>query len=542
MTEAQEKMQQIASTFGDSDIKIFVGRDKVFPDKPVSEAKVQQLEDALKSPEKEMSSIRVTESNKTIYRSHEGAVTTDTKNVAEQFQAPKASYFDLLQAQTEKVPGYFDNKFTPEFVNQKLNTPDPIVPSNPEAFGKSIDRWVMTEAVDRGMSKDEALKLVAEQSPYVAQLSKDQARFPKAFQSYVAPEGGALSREYDAALATHTKTAEAKESIPEPQLETKSPELATPQLSTLPELDLSALSNGKFSQPLQTKDEQIRAVIEPKLVEQMSKAPTSTKPGGAIVHVNQSKAVIPIEPTQQQLNEQMPAIVTPPTVSEQPSLEQALAAANARIDSMQKQLDLTTASVQNLSAQVQDRSLKGWAQNTVQKMSNTAQTFAVQAKTNVVAWVNKGIDQIQQKAQHFKDVAQKAVGDVKFAAQKGVSDVKLAAHVKTIQVKESVRGKVNDILSPVDSAALTKAADQMINKWGNAGRFEGNTFDFQRSGAGEISIHTKDGTPVFAKGTLTNQADAKTIAHLSQIPRRVELAKNLTPTPQTTVKQQALAR
>jgi hypothetical protein len=380
MPEPQERMQQIASAFGASDIKIFIGRDKVFPDKPVSEAKVQQLEDALRSPEKEMSSIRITESNKTIYRSHEGAVTADVKGVAEQFQP------------------------TPE--------PQPV------------------------------------------------------------------------------------------------------------------------TQPTQTKDEQIRAAVEPKLVEQMSEASKGVEPGGAIVHINQSKAVIPIEPTPPQLNEQMPAMVTPSTVSEQPSLEQSLAAANTRIDSLQKQLDSTTASVQNLSAQIKDRSLKGWAQNTVQKIDNTIQTFAVQAKANVVQWVNTGLDRIQQKAEQLKDVAQKAVGDVKMAAQ-----------VKTIEVKQSVREKVNDFLSPVDSAALTKAADRMINQWGHAGRFEGNTFDFQRSSAGEISIHTKNGIPVFEKGTLTNQADAKTVAHLAQIPRRVELVQNRAPAPEkTAAKQQAFAR
>lgn len=380
MPEPQERLKQIASAFGASDIKIFIGRDKVFPDKPVSEAKVQQLEDALRSPEKEMSSIRVTETNKTIYRSHEGAVTSDVKGVSEQFQP------------------------TPE--------PQPV------------------------------------------------------------------------------------------------------------------------AQSAQTKDEQIRTAIEPKLDEQMSKVSESVEPAGAIVHVNQSKAVIPIEPTPPQLNEQMPAVVTPPTVSEQPSLEQALAAANTRIDTLQKQLDSTMASVQNLSAQLKERSLKGWAHNTVQKIDHTIQTFAVQAKANVVQWVNTGIDRIHQKVEQFKAVAQNAVGDVKMAAQ-----------VKTIEVKESVRAKVNDFLSPVDSAALTKAADHMINQWGHAGRFEGNTFDFQRSSGGEISIHTKDGIPVFEKGTLTNQADAKTVAHLAQIPRRVELVQNRAPLPEkTAAKQQAFAR
>jgi hypothetical protein len=534
MTEPQERLQQIASTFGDSDIKILVGRDLIYPGKPVSEAKVQQLENALKSPEKEVSAINVKEGNNTIYRSIEGAVTADTKGVAAQFQPPKSNYFDLLQGFADKVPGYFDRQFTPEFVNEQLNSSNPSdPPSNAQAFGESIDRWTMTEAIDRGMPKDRAMKLVVEQSPYVAKLAQAQDTHPKTYEDYVAPVGGLLSREYDHSLDTYTRATQTTEvsqpSIPESQPEAKPTELAIPQQSKLKEHELSALKNGNLAQSPQTKDEQLRTAIEPKLVDQMSASPKGAEPVGAIVHVNQSKAVIPIEPTQPQLNEKMPALVTLPSKpSEQPSLEQALAAAHSRIDSMQKQLDSTAASVQNLSTQLNDRSLKGWAQNTVQKIESTAQNFSDQAKTNVGQWVSQGIDQIQQKAQHFKDVAQKAVGDIKFAAQ-----------VKTIEVKESVRAKVNELLAPVDSAALTQAADRMINQWGHAGRFEGNTFDFQRSSSGDISIHTKDGTPVFAKGAVTDRADAKIKAHLSEIPRRLEVAQNHTSIPPKTTKQQA---
>jgi hypothetical protein len=551
MAQEQERLQQIASTFGASDIKIFVGRDKVFPDQSVSDAKVQQLENGLRSPQQEQGSIRVTEANQTIYRSQAGVVTNDVKGVAAEFQAapspslesPKLNYFDLLQDHANRTPDSFDNKFTPEFVNAKLNTPDPIVPSNPKSFGESIDRWVMTEAIKQGVGKDEAIQLVKEQSPYFASLSQDQHRFPKAFSDYANPEGGLLSREFDSALVQHKASIQAKEiaspevsmAQPELQTETKSVELTPPQPS-IPQVELSALSNGNLPQPVPTKDEQIRAAVEPKLVEQMSqsKAPVSADPGGAIV-LAKSKAVIPIEPTPPQLEQKMPALVTPPQPAERESLEKALAAANARIDQMQGQLDSTHVALKNLSTQVQDRNLKGWATNTAQKIGNTAQTFAAQAKASVVQWVDKGIAQVKAVSQSMGD----KVNQVKGMAQTAVGDVKTAVRVKTIEAKEAVRTKVNDALSPVDSAALTKAADRMINQWGHAGKFEGETFNFQRSSAGEISINTKDGTPVFAKGTVTPNASAKTIAHLSEIPRRVELAQNHKPTPEQTAQQTA---
>ena len=546
MNEQQERLLQIASAFGDSDIKIFVGRDKVYPDKTVSEDKVQQLEQALKSPETEMSAINVKQGNDTVYRSIEGAVTTDTKGVAAQFQAPKTDYFDLLQGFADKVPGYFENKFTPDYVNQQLSSSDHL--SKP--FGESIDRWVMTEAIDRGMPKDAVMELVTEQSPYVAKLTQEQAAFPKAHENYLAPSEGLISREFDYVLDKYTQATQAPEvtqsesqqqakpvevgvttetvkpvAVTVTASEVKPVELATSESLPLKEFDLSTAMNGRV-QP-QTQDEQLRAATEPQLAAQIKAPAPSAESSRALVPVPQSKALIPIEPTPQQLNQKMPAMVTPSSKpAESLSLEQALATAQSRIDSMQKQLDSTTASVTNLSAQLQDITLKGWTKNTAQKLQTTVQTFASQAKTDMGQWVSKGVEQIQQKAQRFKDAAQTTVGNVKSAAVKAVGDVKFAAQVKTIEVKEAVLTKVNTVLAPVDTVALTKAADHMINRWGQAGRFEGNTFDFQRSGSGDISIHTKDGTAVFAKGTVTDQADAKIKAHLNELPRRVGLAQS----------------
>lgn len=527
MAQEQERLQQIASTFGDSDIKMFVGRDKVFPDKSVSDAKVQQLENGLRSPQQEQSSIRVTQANQTIYRSQAGAVTVDAKNLSPQFRgvAPeqKRDYFELLNSRLERagVEPYTPESLRDEIqeVQQKWGDKD---------HGIDHDLVVVREAVERGFTPEATQAVLAESPGREAflKLETDPAAIDK-YQQTLETEFAKHSKEFEAKLeAEKAPTQEVA------QITTA----ATPQPS-IPQLDLSAFSNSTLPHPPQTKDEQIRAAVEPKLVEQMSQSfPKSADPGGAMV-LAKSKAVIPIEPTPPQLEQKMPAMVTPPKASDHESLTKALAVANSRIDHLQGQLNSTNAALKNLQTQAHDRSLKGWASNTAQKIGNTAQTFAAQAKANVVQWVGKGIAQVQALSQSIGD----KVNQVKAAAQTTVGDVKTAVHVKTIEAKEAVRTKVNDALSPVDSAALTKAADQMINQWGHAGKFEGNTFDFQRSSAGEISIHTKDGTPVFAKGTVTPQANAKTIAHLSEIPRRVELAQNHNPTVQQTAKP-ALAR
>ena len=246
------------------------------------------------------------------------------------------------------MPGYFENKFTPDYVNQQINSPSQL--SN-QSFGESIDRWAMTEAIDRGMPKDAVMKLVTEQSPYVVKLAQEQAAFPEAHENYLAPGKGLLNQEFDYALDKYTQATQAPEvTQPEPQQEAKPVEAAVSSETVIPvaaavsseavkpvevavsqslplkELDLSTAMNGR-AQP-QAQDEQIRSAIEPQLATQNKAPAASAEPSRALIHVPQSKALIPIEPTQQQLNRQMPAMVTPSSKpAEPPSLEQALAAA-----------------------------------------------------------------------------------------------------------------------------------------------------------------------------------------------------------------------
>ena len=89
----QQRIDDLASLFGDSGkISIFLGREKVYPNKEVSNATLERLEKALRAPQSENGTIRVLEligvSTKTelIYRSSQNALDLDPKNVAKQFQ------------------------------------------------------------------------------------------------------------------------------------------------------------------------------------------------------------------------------------------------------------------------------------------------------------------------------------------------------------------------------------------------------------------------------------------------------------------------
>ncbi len=89
----QQRIDDLASLFGDSGkIIISLGRKKVYPNFGVSDATLERLENALRSPQSENGTVRVLEligvptKAELIYRSSQNALDLDPKNVAKQFQ------------------------------------------------------------------------------------------------------------------------------------------------------------------------------------------------------------------------------------------------------------------------------------------------------------------------------------------------------------------------------------------------------------------------------------------------------------------------
>lgn len=229
MMSNQQRMNAIASQFGEPDkISMFLGREKIYPAKELSDTTVERLENALRLPQSDTGTLRVLEESivskkaELIYRSSQGAIDFDPKNIASQFQDVSVS----------QVP-----------------------------------------------------------------------------------------------------------------------------------------------QTLQV--EQNRTVEQPFEKEQ--------KPGERIVLAGQNKDMIPfpINPTQAQMDEKMQEILNPSDTLNHGSLEQALFAANARIDALQTQLEDTKKSLQELSKVVCSDNLKSWAEHKAHDIFNTSQSIANQAKNKV---------------------------------------------------------------------------------------------------------------------------------------------------------------
>jgi len=361
----QQRMDAIASNFGDKDkINIFLGREKIYPNKEVSDATLEWLENTLKSPESEKATLRVLEKQELIYRSSQGALDFDSKNIAPQLQANSLSQ-------------------TPE-------TPQ------------------------------------VKQSQTVAQNSEKEQ-----------------------------------------------------------------------------------------------------------VIVGQNKEVIsfPINATQPEINQKMQEIVKPAQATNEESLKEALAAANARIDALQSQLQETKQSLQDLSKFVRNDNLKSWAEQKAQQVGKISQSIAEQAKNNVKQWLQAKTAQVKEavheKVDEAKGAVQGKINEAKTLAQNKSTEIKTAAQLKAIEFKESVREQTNKFLAPVNSEKVERAAKYIVQAYGDGKSYDkAATHSFKLNENKELSISRQsDGAVIYEKGELTKAANSHDILKLNALPTVVDQIK-----------------
>ena len=162
MADQNERLQKIASIFGDSDISIYYKRDKVYPDKPVSEQTVDKIEAALRAPELEPSTLRVMERKEVLYRSHQGVVTNDVKGIAVDFQTAiklpeQSQYFELLN---DRLASAGESPYTPKSLRAEIDkeSRDFLMPD----YGNSFDEIVVRGAAEQGLTREATQKILAE--------------------------------------------------------------------------------------------------------------------------------------------------------------------------------------------------------------------------------------------------------------------------------------------------------------------------------------------------------------------------------------------
>ncbi|MBW4638853.1 MAG: hypothetical protein KME05_11565 [Gloeocapsa sp. UFS-A4-WI-NPMV-4B04] len=279
------------------------------------------------------------------------------------------------------------------------------------------------------------------------------------------------------------------------------------------------------------------------------------EPGGAIVLARQSKEIIPfpVNPTQPELDEKIQEILNANEPINPRPMEEALASANARIDSLQAQLEDTKKSLNDLSKFVRNDNLKSWAGHKVTEITKTSQFIAEQAKNKVMQWVQAKTSQVKEAVHEkvnevkvvaqnkvaevktatqvmvteVKTVAQDKVNEVKVVAQNKVAEVKTAAQLKGIGFKESVREQANKFLAPVNSAEVERAAKYVVSAYGDGKSYnKAATHSFQLNDKNELSIARQaDGAVVYQKGEITKAASSHDILKLNALPAIVNQIK-----------------
>jgi hypothetical protein len=323
-------------------------------------------------------------------------------------------------------------------------------------------------------------------------------------------------------------------------------ELQTQNLPVTPAKTLEpALKVSQVAQVQEQVFQEDRAEIIDAVVLDVSPVIENQKSNsGAIVLARQDKEMIafPINPTPIELDAKMPEVVNPNKATERGSVEQALASANARIDSLQAQLKDTQKSLEDLSKFVRNDNLKSWAEHKVTEVNKTSQSIVEQAKSKVMQWVQAKTVQVkeavqgkvnevktfaQDKVNEVKTAAQIKVNEVKTVAQDKVNEVKTAAQLKGIDFKESVRKQANKFLAPVNSAQIERAAQHIVREFGDGKSYnKAATHSFQLNDKNELSVaRQSDGAVIYQKGALTTAANSYDILKLNALPTVVNQIK-----------------
>lgn len=445
----QQRMDEIASQFGDKElISIYLGRSPIYPGKDVSNTTLNRLENALRSPESEKGTLRILEqtpisgTRELIYRSSQGELDFDPRNIAPKFQSNS--------------------------ISQK---PETSLPQQTSKNEQSLNSENKT-GTNKNLATDE----------FYSAASFDSRSGRQIF--------------------------------------------SVPLHSSPPKLDERM---SKQASQVEVKTNGISSLNEPQ----------PHRPQGQIFSV-------PLNPTPVELDALMPEVIAPAKEASRASLEQALANANARIDSLQAQLKDTQKSLEDLSKFVRNDNLKSWAEHKVTEVAKTSQSIAEQAKTKVMQWVHTKTVQVklavhdkvnevkqatqdkvnevrtaaQDKVNEVKSASQDKVNEVKQAAQNKVTEVRTAAQLKGIEFKESVREQANKFLAPVNSQEVEKAAKHIVREFGDGKNYnKAATHSFHLNDKNELSVaRQSDGAVIYQKGELTLAANSNDILKLNALP------------------------
>lgn len=490
----QQRMDEIASQFGDKDkISIFLSREKIYPGKEVSDATLGRLENTLRSPESEKGTLRVLEETRVSKKA------------------------ELIYRSSQNALDFDPKNIAPQFQANSLSQAPEIAQGEQSQEHNTVPENTIGVGLE---SPAEEYDGRGQDFPIVEDPAAHDEQFTSVAQNQ--------SIEADSSAAMLAQAPYTQQMVQQGRpISDSTRDYLAPQMSEYVK---------------EQYERQIASVAQ-------------QEPGGAIVLARQDTEIIPfpVSPTQPELDEKIQEILNANEPINPRPMEEALVAANARIDSLQAQLEDTKKSLNDLSKFVRNDNLKSWAGHKVEEITKTSQSIAEQAKNKVMQWVQAKTLQVkeavhekvnevkvvaqdkvnfvktaaQDKVNEVKVVAQDKVNEVKVAAQDKVNEVKNAVQIKGIEFKESVREQANKFLAPVNSAEVERAAKYVVSAYGDGKSYnKAATHSFQLNDKNELSIARQaDGAVVYQKGEITKAANSHDIFKLNALPAIVNQIK-----------------
>ena len=468
-----------------------------------------------------------------------------------------------------------------ELLKQHPNSPDPDITSDQLSKQSVVDamlrdRYVSEMAFEKGLSREELDRVIAQGSPYVRhQLESGSLTNAKEYLTQISTgyhdklQGVVLdpalqqqreSRVLEATIEAQQKTAAARETYFD--LLKQNPDFGAWRIETYEELQSQSgpaqrvfddqMSKVALEQQLPHKEwESVMAQGSPYIQSEVESGSLSTAQDymseRSIYYQHRLEG-------QSALQEQVtsnfevasPTATTPapakqfdyPTAAHsidpakdfRDTVQRGAATLQTHAVSAKENIELAQKNLATFAKTVKHRGFKAWAADQMPILKQKALEIAAEQGAKLKDWAKEQAPVMKEAAIHTAQfVAQQAF-------EKGSVAAVVAGQVgRVVADKAFEKGKgfgavawekFEKATQLVDPDKLDPAIKDAIALFGKDGKVAGEEFNMQQSPDGKVSVHLKDGTPLYADGKVNLNVDSRLRFRLSQIPGNIEEIKS----------------
>ena len=238
----------------------------------------------------------------------------------------------------------------------------------------------------------------------------------------------------------------------------------------------------------------------------------------------------PLQLRQKQLDFPATAHSIDPAKDFRDTVQRGAATLQTHAVSAKENIELAQKNLATFAKTVKHRGFKAWAADQMPILKQKALEIAAEQGAKLKDWAKEQAPVMKEAAIHTAQfVAQQAF-------EKGSVAAVVAGQVgRVVADKAFEKGKgfgavawekFEKATQLVDPDKLDPAIKDAIALFGKDGKVAGEEFNMQQSPDGKVSVHLKDGTPLYADGKVNLNVDSRLRFRLSQIPGNIEEIKS----------------